>query len=93
MLSELPVVVIKDIVRQRSEESIMVLGKSCGLGWHDLQKVMSAVTASNRTPEENNALFASYSALSAETANRALGFIKTSRSKMTAEIRKLAAAS
>ncbi len=93
LLSELPVIVIKDIVRQRSDESIMVLGKSCGLGWHDLQKVMAAVAPSNRTPDEINALFSSYSALSTETALRALGFIKSSRTKMTAEIRKLAAAS
>jgi hypothetical protein len=92
LLSELPVNAIKDIVRQRSNESIMVLGKYCELGWHDLQKVLAAIAPANRTPAEINALFTSYSAMSAETAQRAVRFIKTSRTKMTAEIRKLAAA-
>jgi uncharacterized protein (DUF2336 family) len=92
LLSELPINAIKDMVRQRSDEGILVLGKSCELGWHDLQKVMAAIVPSNRTPEEINALFASYTALTPEIAHRAVGFIKTSRTKLTAEFRKLAAA-
>ena len=91
VLSEVPVKAIKDMARQSSDEGMLVLGKSCGFGWHDLQKIMAVVSPSKKTPDEVNALFASYTALSMETAQRALRFIQTSRSKLANEMRKLVA--
>lgn len=91
VISGLPAKTIRDMARQGSEEAILVLGKSCGFGWHDLQKIMAAVAPAKRTPDEVNALFASYSALSVETAQRALSFIKTSNARFANEMRKLAA--
>lgn len=92
VLGDLPVSAIKDMARQGSDEAMLVLGKACGFGWHDLQRIMRVLAPAKRTPDEVNALFASYSALSVESAQRAMRFIRNSRSKLTNEMRKLAAA-
>ena len=91
VLSDIPIKAIKDMATQGSDEGMLVLGKSCGFGWHDLHKIMAAISPAKRTPDEINALFASYTALSMETAQRAVRFIQTSRSKFANEMRKLAA--
>ena len=93
VLSDIPVKTIKDLGTQGSGEGILVLGKSCGFGWHDLHKIMAVLSPAKRTPDELNTLFTSYTALSVETAQRALGFIKSNRTKFANEMRKLAAAS
>ncbi len=91
VLSEIPVKAIKDISRQGSNEAVLVLGKSCGFGWHDLQKIMAVLVPSKKTPDEVNTLFASYTALSTANAQRAVRFIQTSRSRLADEMRKLVA--
>ena len=68
-----------------------MLGKSSGFGWHDLQKILAALSPVKRAPDEVNALFASYTALSPDSAQRAMRFIQTSSSKLTNEMRRLAA--
>lgn len=92
VLSAIPVSAIKDMARQGSDESLLVLGKSCGFGWHDLQRIMGVLAPAKRNRDEINALFSTYSALSVESAHRALLFIRNSRSKLTNEMRRLAAA-
>lgn len=62
VLSEVRVKAIKDVSRQGSNEAILVLRKSCGFGWHDLQKIMAVLVPAKKTPDEVNSLFASYSA-------------------------------
>jgi uncharacterized protein (DUF2336 family) len=90
ILSEIPVKAVKDLIRQASDEGLLVLGKACGIGWPDMQKVLAvAVPSKSKTPEELNALFASYSTLSTANAQRAVRFIRTSSSKFADEIRKL----
>jgi hypothetical protein len=91
VLSDIPIKAIKEMATLGSDEGMLVLGKSCGFGWHDLHKIMAAMCPGKRTPEEINALFTSYTALSVETAQRAVRFIQTSRSKLANEMRKLAA--
>jgi len=91
VLSEIPVKAIKDIARQGSNEAVLVLRKSCGFRWHDLQKIMAVLVPSKKTPDEVNALFASYTALSTANAQRAVRFIQTSRSRLADEMRKLMA--
>ena len=52
ILSEIPVKAIKDLVRQASDEGLIVLGKACGIGWPDLQKVLAvALPSKTKTPE------------------------------------------
>jgi hypothetical protein len=92
VLSEISVSAIKDMARQGSDEAMLVLGKACGFGWHDLQRIMGVLAPSKRSPDEVNALFANYATLSPESAQRALRFISNSRSKFTNEMRKLVAA-
>lgn len=90
ILSEVPVKSIRDLIRQASDEGIIVLGKACGVGWPDLQKVLAAALPSKaNTPERLNALFASYSTLSSANAQRAVRFMRTSGSKFADDIRKL----
>lgn len=90
ILSEVSVKSIKDLIRQASDEGIIVLGKACGISWLDLQKVLGvALPGKAKTPERLNALFASYSALSTANAQRAVRFMRTSRTKFADEIRKL----
>jgi len=92
VLSEISVSAIKEMARQGSDEGLLVLGKACGFGWHDLLRIMGVLAPSKRSPDETNALFANYATLSPESAQRALRFIRNSRSKFTNEMRKLAAA-
>ena len=90
ILSEIPVKAIKDLIQKTSDEGLLVLGKACGIGWPDLQKVLAvALPAKTKTPEQLGALFASYTTLSTANAQRAVRFIRTSRSKFADEIRKL----
>lgn len=91
VLTEIPVKAIKDVSRQGSNEAILVLGKSCGFGWHDLQKIMAVLVPSKKNPDEVNALFTSYTALSTANAQRAVRFIQTGRSRLADEIGKLVA--
>lgn len=90
VLAEIPVKTIKDLVGQTADEGLIVLGKACGIGWPDLQKVIVVAGPSrSKTPEELSALFANYSSISVANAQRAVRFIRTSRSKFAEEIRKL----
>ena len=41
-LSEVPAKAIWDLVRQGSDEGLMILGKACGLGWPDMHKILVA---------------------------------------------------
>ena len=89
ILSEVPVKSIKDLIRQASDDGLM-LGKACGIGWLDLQKVLAlALPSKARTPERLNTLFTSYSTLSPANAQRAVRFMKASGSKFADDIRKL----
>jgi Uncharacterised protein conserved in bacteria (DUF2336) len=90
ILSEVPVKSIKDLIRQASDDGLIVLGKACGIGWLDLQKVLAlALPSKARTPERLNTLFTSYSTLSPANAQRAVRFMKASGSKFADDIRKL----
>ncbi|HEX5217513.1 MAG TPA: DUF2336 domain-containing protein [Vicinamibacterales bacterium] len=90
VLAEIPVKAIKDLIGQTADEGLIVLGRACGIGWPDLQKVLVVAGPSrSKTPEELSALFASYSSISVANAQRAVRFIRTSRSKFADEIRKL----
>lgn len=89
-LSEIPVNAIKGLIQQASDEGLIVLGKAYGIGWPDLQKILAvALPSKAKSPEQLNALFASYSTLSTANAQRAVRFIRTSRSKVADEIRRM----
>jgi uncharacterized protein (DUF2336 family) len=75
---EVPVKAVKDLVDQGSDEGLLILGKGSGMGWPELQDVLSVtMPAKIKSPEAINALFAKFANLSAANAQRAIGFIRT----------------
>jgi uncharacterized protein (DUF2336 family) len=89
-LSEVPVKTIKDFVRQESDEGMLVLGRACGMGWPELQDVLSLTMPEKiSTPEATKAVCAKYVNLSSADARRAIRFIRTSASKSPEELRNL----
>jgi hypothetical protein len=88
-LSEIPVKAVTNLIQQASNEALIVLGKAYGIGWPDLEKML-AVALPTKSAEDINAMFASYSTLSTANAQRAVRFMRTSRSKFTDGLRKLA---
>ena len=90
LLSEVPAKAIKDLVRQSSEEGLMILGKASGLGWPDMKQVLSTtLPAKYATPENSQELFAKFLNLSAENAQRGMRFIRANSSRAATELRKL----
>lgn len=89
ILSKVPVKAVKNLVREGSEDGLLILGKACGMGWPELQKVFSAaMPARAERAEDMKALFAKFINLSAANADRALRFMRTSAAKPTDELRK-----
>ena len=89
-LSEVPATAIKNLVRQASDEGLMILGKACGLTWPDMQKVLSAVIpAKASNPDDGEKLYSQFTNLSASSAQRAVRFIRTNSSRVSDELRKL----
>jgi len=90
LLSEVPAKAIKDLVRQSSEEGLMILGKASGLGWPDMKQVLSTtLPAKYAAPENSQELFAKFLNLSAENAQRGMRFIRANSSRAATELRKL----
>ena len=87
-LAEVPARTIWDLIRQESNEGLMILGKACGLGWPDMHKVLSAaVPVQARTPDGTNELFDKFTDLSVANAQRAVRFIRTNSSRSRDEYR------
>ena len=90
-LSEVPAKAIWDLVRQSSDEGLMILGKACGLGWPDMHKILAA-TMPGRTAslDDSEELYLKFTNLSPANAQRAVRFIRTNSSRTADELRKLA---
>jgi hypothetical protein len=84
-LSEVPAKTIWDLVRQSSDEGLMILGKACGLGWPDMHKVL-AVTMRGKvgSEEDSQELYLKFANLSPSNAQRAVRFIRTNSSRKIA---------
>jgi hypothetical protein len=81
-LAEVPARTIWDLIRQESDEGLMILGKACGLGWPDMHKVLSATVPARATaPDGVNELFEKFTDLSVANAQRAVRFIRTNSSR------------
>jgi len=86
---EVPVKAIKDIVQQQSDLGLLIMGRACGMGWPELQGILSVILPEKtKTPEDVKALFASFIKLTPANAQRAIRFIRTSTSKSPDELRK-----
>jgi len=93
ILSKLPVKAIKNLIGQASDEGLLVLGKASGMGWPELQKVLTVtMPARTRTPNDMKVLFAKFVSLSPADLERALRFIRTGATKPADELRKFISA-
>jgi uncharacterized protein (DUF2336 family) len=87
---EVPVNAIKNIVRQESDMGMLVLGKASGIGWPDLQGIVSVtLPGKSETPEDVRALFANFRKLTLADAQRAIRFIRTSTAKSLDTLKEL----
>lgn len=90
MISEVPEKTIGDLIRQSSEESLLVFGRAAGLAWPQMQSVLTATLPDKMaTPEAAKALCAKYVNLTSADAARAVRFIRRSANKPAEELRKL----
>jgi hypothetical protein len=85
-ITEIPVGSVKNLIRQDSEDGILILCKAAGLGWSDAKNVLSATTGSVSDPRQ---AFEQYIRLTSETAQRIVRFIKMHRSASKTEIERM----
>lgn len=90
MISEVPEKTIGDLVKQSSDESLLVFGRAAGLAWPQMQSVLTATLPDKvATPDAVKAICAKYVNLTSADAARAVRFIRRSANKPAEELRKL----
>ncbi|MFL9828116.1 DUF2336 domain-containing protein [Rhodoplanes sp. SY1] len=85
-VADVPAIAVRNLIRQRSEDALLILCKAAGLGWSDAKAVL-AVTLGE--PEDTRAAFQRYVGLSAEVAQRVVRFIKLRKSASRSELDRL----
>jgi len=69
---------VTELVRQRLHEGMIILGKSGGMSWPELQEILKIAIPAQ--PAELNALFDKYASLSAPKSQIAASFLRTTKS-------------
>jgi hypothetical protein len=89
-LCGVPPQMLKNLVRQQSDETLVILGKAVGLGWPDLKELL-AVTMSDklRQSDRGKILFNTYAGLTNENAQRILRFVRTSKAVSGSDVKKM----
>jgi hypothetical protein len=82
--------VVKNLIRQQADETIVILGKAVGLGWPDLTEILR-VTMREKIEQKNHskALFDTFAGISNVNAHRILQFVQTSRAASGADVKKM----
>ncbi|MGZ5803052.1 MAG: DUF2336 domain-containing protein [Xanthobacteraceae bacterium] len=82
--------VVKNLIRQQADETLVILGKAVGLGWPDINEIL-VVTMKEKFEQRANskALFDTFASLSNTNAQRILQFVQTSRAASGADIKKM----
>ena len=80
-LAEVPAKTVRDLVRQQSDEGLMILGKACGLAWPDMHKVLTATMPARTSGSDLEELFEKFKGLSAANTQRAVRFIRTNSAR------------
>lgn len=87
-LSKLPVPTVKNLMRQGATDGLLILCKSIGLGWPDAKRVLA--TVGNVSDEgETKKAFERYLALTADTANRVVRFVKSCKAISKADFQRM----
>ncbi|MFD2183845.1 DUF2336 domain-containing protein [Rhodoplanes azumiensis] len=85
-ITEVPEAAIKSLIKQGSEEGMLILCKVAGLAWPDTKAVLLAATGAAGDPRT---AFGTFSGLTPETAQRVVRFIRLRKVATPAEIRKM----
>jgi uncharacterized protein (DUF2336 family) len=87
---DVPIVSVKNVHRQKSEEGMIILGKAAGLGWPDMKDVFAATMPEKiATRDDEKTLFSKFLAMTAPNAQRVVRFIRSSQKLSKEEIKKL----
>ncbi len=89
VLCQVPVKSVNELIRQGSAEGLIVLGKSGGMSWPDLQEVLKVTVPSQAKALNLNALFDKYARLSAPKAQIAVSYIRTAKAVSRKDIERL----
>ncbi|MDC7787814.1 DUF2336 domain-containing protein [Rhodoplanes sp. TEM] len=87
-LSKLPVPTVKNVMRQGATDGLLILCKSVALGWPDVKRVLATV-GNIESEAETRKAFERYVALTAETANRVLRFVKSCKAISKADFQRM----
>ncbi|NVO17144.1 MAG: DUF2336 domain-containing protein [Rhodoplanes sp.] len=85
-VADVPAVAVRNLIRQRSEDAMLILCKAAGLGWSDARDVLSTTIGE---PDDPRAAFQHYIDLTGEAAQRVVRFIKLRKSASRSEIERL----
>lgn len=85
-VADVPVVAVRNLIRQRSADALLILCKAAGLGWSDAKAVLETTLGE---PDDPRTAFQHYIGLTAETAQRVVRFIKLRKSASRSELDRL----
>ena len=85
-VADVPPIAVRNIVRQRSEDALLVLCKAAGLGWSDAKAVLETMLGD---AADGRAAFDRYIGLTGDVAQRVVRFIKLRKSASRAELERL----
>jgi hypothetical protein len=89
-IAQFPVSVIAKVTKSAPGETLVALGKACGLAWPDTRNVIAALRPDLLSSKERTtALFETYAALSPADAMRAIQFMRSNTLRNTEKIREL----
>jgi uncharacterized protein (DUF2336 family) len=81
---------MKNLVRQQSDETIVILAKAVGLGWPDLKEFLAlAMKDKFAQADRSKTLFNTFAGLTNDNAQRILRFVRTSKAVSGADVKKM----
>lgn len=90
ILGRMPVKAVNDVIRIGSAEGLIAICKAGGMAWPDLQELLKAAfPGPTMTPGRLNVLFDTYARLSAQKAQAAMTYIRTTKSMSRTDIARL----
>jgi len=87
---EIPVLPVRKIVQQGSEEGLLILGKASGIGWPEMHSVLTVVLPEKtKAPEHVHEMSNSFAKLTPANAERAIRLIRANAALSLARLKQL----
>jgi uncharacterized protein (DUF2336 family) len=81
---------MKNLVRQQSDETVVILGKAAGIGWPDLKEFLTLTMKDKfAQADRSKTLFNTFAGLTNDNAQRILRFVRTSKAVSGADVKKM----